>query len=113
MADPNNIDDALKVGGGAGAVAVLAALGRFFSGAGTATRLEAQAAMLTQVQGQIAEMSAKLTIIVASLERKDVEAERLDAAHRLLALEERTKSMERSLEEVRATVKELSEGLVR
>lgn len=106
MADPNNLDDLTKVGAGGGVVAALALMGRMLSGAATSNRLEA-------MQTQLADLGAKMTVVIAALERRDGDFERLDAERRLLALEERQRAQERSLEEVRATVKELSEGLVR
>lgn len=91
MADPNNIDDALKVAGGGGAGAFVAALVAFFARAGTASRLDAMAA-------QIAELNAKLTILVAASERRDDEHDRLDAEKRLAALEAHVAQIQRTLD---------------
>lgn len=88
MADPNSIDDLTKVGTSAGAgglvVALSALVGKFL----TSSKLDA-------LTTQLADMSAKMTILVAASERRDGEHDRLDAANRLARLEARVDALER------------------
>lgn len=93
MADPNNIDDVTKIGAGGGFGAALAAAVAWFSRAATASRLDALAA-------QVAELNAKLSILVAASERRDGEHDRLDAARRLAALEAHVAQIQRTLDQV-------------
>lgn len=88
MADPNSFDDLTKVGTSAGAgglvVALSALVGKFL----TSSKLDA-------LTTQLADMSAKMTILVAASERRDGEHDKLDAVNRLARLEARVDALER------------------
>jgi Tfp pilus assembly protein PilN len=113
MADPNNLDELTKVGvsagGGGLVVAVTTLIGKFLT-AGKLEQVQAQNAALAT---QLAELNAKMTILVAASARRDADWERLDAERRFLVLEERQRTQDRVLEELRLLVKEISEGMVR
>lgn len=93
MGDPNSVDDLTKVAGGGGLGAAVAAAFAWFARAQTATRLDALAQ-------QVAEMNAKMTILIAASERRDGEHERLDAERRLAALEAHVAQIQRTLDQV-------------
>ncbi len=93
MADPNSTDDLVKVAGGAGGSGLLAAVWAFFSRASMAQRLDALAQ-------QMADLNGKVTVLVAASERRDNDADRLDAERRLAALEAKVDSMQRTLDQV-------------
>lgn len=93
MADPNGFDDMTKVGAGGGFGAALAAVVAWFGRAATASRLDALA-------HQVAELNSKLTILLAASERRDGEHDRLDAERRLAALEAHVAQIQRTLDQV-------------
>lgn len=92
MADPSAMDDLAKAGAGGGVVAVLASIGAFVVKHSTSHRLDALSQQMAQA---LADMSAKLTVLVAASERRDAEWHRLDAEKRFAALEAKVEALER------------------
>lgn len=84
-----NGDDLAAAGAGGGIATVIASAIAFFARAQTATRLD----LLSQ---QLADLTAKVTVLVAASERRDDQHDRLDAERRLARIEARLDGLERA-----------------
>lgn len=93
MADPSSTDDLVKVAGGAGGSGLLAGIWALIARAQTSARLDAMAA-------QLADLNSKLTVLVAASERRDLDADRLNAEKRLSQLEAKVDALQRTLDQV-------------
>lgn len=93
MADPQGVDDLAKVAGGGGLGALVASVAAFFARASTSARLDAIAAALGEMRGQMA-------VLLAASERRDAEWQRLDAEKRLAALEAHVEQLQRTIDQV-------------
>ena len=95
MADPNSFDDLTKVGVSAGSgglvVAITTLVGKFI----TSSKLDEMRAQNAAQSAQLADLNAKMTILIAASERRDIEHDRLDATNRLAKLEARMDAIEK------------------
>jgi hypothetical protein len=98
MSDPNSIDDLTKVAGGSGVAGIVAAIWAFLARSQTSSRLDTMAAQIGALTQAVADLSAKLTVLMAASERRDNEHERLNAESRFAHLEARMEAVEKLLE---------------
>ena len=95
MAGPGCFGDLTKVGGSAGSgglvVAITTLVGKFI----TSSKLDEMRAQNAAQSALLADLGAKMTILIAASERRDIEHDRLDATNRLAKLEARMDAIEK------------------
>lgn len=98
MSDPNSIDDLTKVGVSAGSGGVVVALASLVGKFLTSSKLDEVRAQNAALAAQVADLSAKMTVLIAASERRDGEHDKLDAERRFASLEARMDAVEKLLE---------------